>query len=164
MPEMVKWVNGHRYDGGRLSRDQKELRSFYGRLINLIGQPAFRDGVCIPLNAINRDNPHYGRLANEQPSGHWLYAFLRCDPESGQRFLVGVNLNPATPLKDVRIIFPEAAIAPQDRHAGLHFVDRLAEKNPATLRSTIAEAIDRGVLIAEIPPLSAYYFEFSSKA
>jgi hypothetical protein len=75
-----------------------------------------------------------------------------------------VNLNPATPLKDVRIIFTEAAIAPQDQHAGLHFVDRLAEKNPATLRSTIAEAIDRGVLIAEIPPLSAYYFEFSSKA
>jgi glycosidase len=164
MPEMVKWVNGHRYDGGGLSRDQKELRSFYSRLINLTGQPAFRDGVCIPLNAINRDNPHYGRLANEQPSGHWLYAFLRCDPESDQRFLVAVNLNPATPLKDVRIIFPEAAIAPQDRHAGLHFVDRLAEKNPATLRSTIAEAIDRGVLIAEIPPLSAYYFEFSSKA
>jgi glycosidase len=161
MPETVKWVNGHRYDGGRLSHEQNELRAFYRRLINLIGQPAFRDGVCIPLNAINRDNPHYGRLPNEQPSGHWFYAFLRSDPQSGQRFLVAINLNPATPLKDVRIILPEAAIAPPDRQAGLHLVDRLAEKNPVALRSTIAEAIDRGVPIAEIPPLSACYFEIA---
>jgi glycosidase len=29
MPEFVKWVNDHRYDGGRLSREQKALREFY---------------------------------------------------------------------------------------------------------------------------------------
>ena len=75
MPEFTKWVNGHRYDGGRLSREQNELRSFYSRLINLIGEPAFRDGICIPLNAANRDNPDYGRLSDEQPSGHWFYTF-----------------------------------------------------------------------------------------
>jgi glycosidase len=161
MPEFTKWVNGHRYDGGRLSHEQNELRSFYRRLINLIDQPAFREGVCIPLNAINRDNPHYGRLPNEQPSGHWLYAFLRSDLQSGQRFLVAVNLNSAAPLQDVRIILPETAIAPPDRQAGLHLIDRLAEKNPVTLRSTSAEAIDRGVPIAEIPPLSACYFEIA---
>jgi hypothetical protein len=83
---------------------------------------------------------------------------------SSQRFLITVNLNPATPLKDVRMILPEIAIVPSDREIGLHFIDRLAEKNPVTLSSTIAEAIDRGVPIAEIPPLSAYYFEYSSKA
>src|SRR4029077_12736371 len=48
MPELVKWVNDHKYDGGRLTSDQKELRSFYSRLINLTGEPAFRDGICIP--------------------------------------------------------------------------------------------------------------------
>jgi glycosidase len=160
MPEMMKWVNGHRYDGGRLSHEQNELRSFYRRLINLTGQPAFRDGVCIPLNAINRDNPHYGRLANEQPSGHWLYAFLRSDPASGQRFLVAVNLNPATPLQDVRIILPEA-IAAQGWQAVLHFVDRLGAEKPLTARSTITEAIDRGVSLSEIAPLTAYYFEIA---
>jgi glycosidase len=161
MPEFTKWVNGHRYDGGGLSREQNELRSFYRRLINLTGQPAFRDGVCLPLNVINRDNPNYGRLANEQPSGHWLYAFLRYDPESGQRFLVAVNLNPATPLKDVRIIFPESAIASQNRDVDLYFIDRLAREHSAVPRSSIAEALVPGVLIPQLAPLTASYFELS---
>ena len=31
MPELVKWVNGHRYDGDKLSDEQKALREFYGK-------------------------------------------------------------------------------------------------------------------------------------
>ena len=45
MPEFVKWVNGHRYDGALLTQEQKELRSFYGRLTELLKEPAFRDGI-----------------------------------------------------------------------------------------------------------------------
>jgi hypothetical protein len=41
MPELVKWVNNHRYDGGRLSAEQRELRAFYGRLLRLVGEPLF---------------------------------------------------------------------------------------------------------------------------
>ena len=44
MPELVKWVNHHRYDGARLSQQQVALRAFYGRLIRLVGEPAFQDG------------------------------------------------------------------------------------------------------------------------
>ena len=107
MPELVKWVNGHRYDGGRLSPEQKALRAFYGRLINLVGEPAFQDGEFFPLNPANQDNPGFGRLPGEQASGHWLYAFLRYDAQSGQRYLVVVNLNPALTLKNLRVIFPD---------------------------------------------------------
>lgn len=39
MPELVKWVNGHAYDGGQLSDDQKKLRAYYGDLFAL-GQDA----------------------------------------------------------------------------------------------------------------------------
>ena len=42
--QLVKWVNDHKYDGSRLSDEQKQLRETYGRLINLVGEPAFRDG------------------------------------------------------------------------------------------------------------------------
>jgi uracil-DNA glycosylase family 4 len=76
MPEFVKWVNRHRYDGGGLSPDQKALREFYSRLINLIGEPAFRDGKFFPLNPANHGNPHFGRLPGESASGHWLYEAL----------------------------------------------------------------------------------------
>src|SRR5207302_5724299 len=32
MPELVKWVNEHKYDGKRLSPEQRELRISYSRL------------------------------------------------------------------------------------------------------------------------------------
>lgn len=175
MPEFVKWVNDHKYDGKLLSPEQRELRSFYSRLVNLTSEPAFRDGICIPLNAANRDNPAYGRLGNEQPSGHWLYSFLRYDQNIAQRFLVVVNLNPTTALKNIRIILPESVIkllglesqyrdsdpfdsAPLRSGQVLRLIDRLA-KEGISAKSTVAEASERGIPIAEIPPLTACYFE-----
>jgi glycosidase len=171
MPELVKWVNGHKYDGGKLSDEQKRLRSFYSRLINLVGQPAFRDGICIPLNAVNRDNANYGRLPNEQPSGHWLYGFLRYDPESGQRFMVAVNLNPTTALKDIHIRVPDSVFAGQDRQprnnrgsrtlseSHVQIVDRLNTPALADITSTIGYIQEEGIPIAELPPLTACYLE-----
>ena len=130
MPELTKWVNNHKYDGARLSGEQKDVRSFYGRLVNLLKEPAFRDGICIPLNAPNRDNSAYGRLQGEQASGHWVYSFLRFDPVSGQRFVVIANLNPTTALKDVQVRLPENVIAvsgldSQNREARVSIKDRL---------------------------------------
>ena len=164
MPELVKWVNDHKYDGQRLSPEQRELRSFYSRLISLTSEPAFRDGICIPLNKANQDNPGYGRLPNEQPSGHWLYSFLRYDLNTAQRFLVVVNLNPTTTLKDIRIILPESVIKSvgldsQYRNSDLQWVDRLAANEGATAKSTVNEASKHRITIPEIPPLTARYFE-----
>jgi glycosidase len=165
MPELVKWVDDHQYDGGKLSGEQKQLRAFYARLIKLLGEPAFRDGICIPLNAVNGDNPNYGRLSGEQASGHWFYSFLRYDRLSGQRFLVAVNLNPAATLLDVTIALPGSVLsllglASQDRHVDFEYADRLADVGSPASRSTI----DRGVHIPEIRPLHAHYFELTLHA
>ncbi|HEV2047225.1 MAG TPA: alpha-amylase family glycosyl hydrolase [Chthoniobacterales bacterium] len=165
MPEFAKWVNGHKYDGGRLSAEQKQLRSFYGRLLNILGEPAFRDGACIPLNAVNRDNPNYGRLPNEQPSGHWLYSFLRHDPESRQTFLIVVNLNPHDALKNVRIAVPSSVaqsigfneFAPGTR---IYLKDRLAIDG-ATSQTSVAETMANGILIVDLAALTPLYLEMS---
>jgi glycosidase len=164
MPEFVKWVNDHKYDGKPLSPEQRELRSFYSRLVNLVSEPAFRDGICIALNGANRDNPGYGRLANEQPSGHWLYSFLRYDLSTGQRFLIVVNLNPTHALKDIRIILPQSVVKSlgldtQPRNSALQLIDRLAAKDGITANSTVQDASEHGILISEIPPLTPCYFE-----
>lgn len=164
MPELVKWVNHHKYDGGRLSPEQKDLRATYGRLITLVGEPAFRDGAFIPLNAANRDNPKYGRIGSEQPSGHWLYSFLRYDVNTGQRFLVVINLNPKTLMDGVRIQLPETTLkalglASQARDTHLDLRDRIVANEPDATGATITEAMDKGIGIGEIPPLTARYFE-----
>ena len=110
MPELAKWVNRHRYDGGRLSFQQKALREFYRRLIQLVGEPAFRDGDFFSLNPANHENPHFGRLPGESVSGHWIYGFLRYDTTSRQRFLVLANLHPTISLENVRVILPLPAL------------------------------------------------------
>jgi glycosidase len=152
MPEFTKWVNDHKYDGVRLSSEQQRLREFYSRLINLVGEPAFRDGKFLPLNPANRENPNFGRLPGESASGHWLYAFLRYDCASGQCFLVVVNLHPTSALHAIRIHLPEQAERFLSRNPSLKLIDRLSDLT--------GEIADDAVRIAEMPPLSASYFEF----
>lgn len=50
-------------------------------------------------------------MGGETCSGHWLYAFLRRDPASGQSFLCLANFHPTETLADVRVVIPEHALA-----------------------------------------------------
>ncbi|MEY2488067.1 MAG: hypothetical protein QOC70_9 [Verrucomicrobiota bacterium] len=164
MPELVKWVNGHRYDGGCLSPEQKALRAFYSRLVNLVGEPAFADGEFFPLNPANQENPGFGRLPDERAGGHWLYAFLRYDRSTQQRFLILANLHPIIPLRDVRVILPATAMQFLDLDAEefdlrLTLTDRLALEGAAKTSATVAEALGAGIPISEIPPLTPLYLE-----
>lgn len=162
MPELAKWVNGHRYDGGRLTIEQKDLRAWYAHLLQLTLEPAFRRGEFVPLNQANVNNPRYGRLPGETASGHWLYAFLRHDPASGQRFLVVANLHGREMLRDVRIVFPPEALAAlgvADKEARLEFADRLAGESPLRVTTTAAALRNAGLDLSLLPPLAAWYFE-----
>jgi glycosidase len=162
MPEMAKWVNGHRYDGGRLSPEQKALRDFYTRLLNLVGEPAFRDGESFRLNYANVGDERFGRLPGEPASGHWLYAYLRFDAVSGQRLLVVVNLHPSETMREMEVILPREAVAflrmrTEDAER-LRCVERLAEM-PGKI--TIAARRD-GVIVVRVealPALMASYVE-----
>ncbi|MFZ1219647.1 MAG: alpha-amylase family glycosyl hydrolase, partial [Chthoniobacterales bacterium] len=147
MPEFTKWVNDHCYDGGRLSPEQKALREFYSRLVNLVGEPAFRDGKFLPLNPANRDNPQFGRLPGEAASGHWLYAFLRYDPAAEQRFLVVANLHPVETLREIRIRFPDDAFRflELDPKSSVNLRDGLSDEPFETTMTS-----DFSVLVAHI--------------
>lgn len=165
MPELAKWVNGHRYDGGMLSEPQKDLRAFYQRLLTLTGEPAFTQGDFFPLNPANNHNPQFGSIDGEPASGHWLYAFLRYEPAGGQRFLVVANLHKETTFKNVSIHLPVEALDamgvagyPPDEQ--LQFIERIESR--MTLRQASGELRASGRLeIPEIPPLTPYYFEIA---
>lgn len=155
MPEVVKWVNGHRYDGARLSPAQKELRAFYGRLLKACGEPAFQTGEFFPLNGANKDNPHFGRLG-ESASGHWLYAYVRADVEKHSAFLVVANLHRSETMRDVRVRFSVEAAAALPAGT-LEFTD-LVGGLPSLCFSS-ATLTSPGALFPELPPLSAAYFQ-----
>ena len=54
MPEFQKWVNGGRYDGGRLSDEQRALRAWYRELLHSSREPAFETGEFYGLNHANK--------------------------------------------------------------------------------------------------------------
>lgn len=161
MPEVVKWVNFHRYDGGQLSPEQKALRAYYSRLLGLVGQPAFQHGEFFALNYANRENSKYGRLPGETVSGHWMYSFLRCDLAIGQRYLIVANLHPKETLRNVEVTVPVAA---------LNFIDlppgqpvRLTERlGPNALPVMEGIRLGDGLKLKEIPPLTTLYFEVAT--
>ena len=165
MPELAKWVNGHRYDGGRLAPEQKKLREFYARLLALAGEPAFRDGECFRLNYANHANEHFGRVGGETASGHWLYAYLRFDVKRGQRFLVLANLHRSETLRDVQVRLPREAVAFLQMPAkpALKPVERLMD---AKTEIALAGAEDGAMMVrvAELPPLTPFYIELKNTA
>jgi glycosidase len=147
MPEFAKWVNAHRYDGGRLSAEQKRLRANYGKLLRLLGDVAFRDGEFFPLNIHNIQNPGYGRLHDETASGHWLYCCIRATQTS--RFIIVINLHPTETMKDVRIQIP------------LYIIQSIA-LTPQTIlwdefSDIQADASETGIQMHSLPPLTASF-------
>jgi glycosidase len=158
MPEFQKWTNGGRFDGGRLSDEQKVLREWYGSLLGVVSQPAFTRGDFYGLNHANRENPAFGRIDGEETSGHWLYAFLRRDAQTGQSFLVVANFHGGQTMTDVSVRLPVHAqqwlgITAQK----LHFRDRLSTEWQG--KAEVASLDQSGVQLPPIPPLTALMLE-----
>lgn len=162
MPEFTKWVNDGKFDGGKLSAEQKSLRAWYGKLIRTTQAQAFTKGEFYGLNHTNNDNPAFGRVGEEAASGHWLYAFLRHDAASGQSFLVVANFHGTETLSGVKIRIPQDAQAFLGRSEmeTWHFSDELASEWSG---STSRESLDsQGFALPDLPPCSALLLEIGS--
>jgi glycosidase len=155
-PELAKWVNGKKFDGGRLSPAQSSLRDYYAQLLRLIGEPAFQNGGFFPLNPANIENPSYGRVPGEQASGHWLYSFLRRDPATGQKFLAVINLSPSRTFDDVRVKLPPAAVD----FLGLKVSSKIQLSGKLGSSAKI-ESGASDLPLGSLPPLSANFFEIT---
>jgi Glycosidases len=64
------WTNNGAFDGGKLTDEQKELRAFYQKLLNItLNEKAITDGVMFDLEFANFDNPKFNT--------HEQYAYFR---------------------------------------------------------------------------------------
>lgn len=163
MPEFTKWVNGGKFDGARLSDEQKSLRAWYGKLIRATQSRAFTHGEFYGLNHANKENPAFGRVGGETVSGHWLYAFLRRDPKTAQAFLVVANFHPGETLRGVRVCIPQDAQMFLEHRGDENwtFSDRLNTNWSGTaLRNTLER---EGVALPDMPPCSALLLEIDGR-
>ena len=159
MPELAKWFNGGACDGGRLEPDRRELRDWYGRLLRLMHENAFTAGDFYGLNHANLANPAFGRIDGETASGHWLYAYLRHDPASGQAFLVVANFHGSRTLEDLRIQLPRHALAWLGRSEAGHLVCHERLMDDWTLVLPATDLPFPGIPLPPLPPLEARVIE-----
>ncbi len=157
MPEFTKWVNNGKFDGARLSDDQAALREWYGKLIHTTQAAAFTRGEFYGLNHANQQNEDFGRVGDETVSGHWLYAFLRHDPKSGQSFLVVINFNDSLALEQVEICIPQHAwdFMERDSAASWKFSERLEGMWTGVSK-------DGNISLPSLAPCSALLLEISA--
>ena len=84
MPEFQKWVNGGKYDGKKLSKEQLVLRNHYEKLLNLcIENDVIRNGEFYDLQYLNQGNPRYNTDR--------IYSFFRHTPKG--RLLIIANFD-----------------------------------------------------------------------
>ena len=161
MPEFQKWVNGGKYDGGRMSTGQKELRAWYSRLINVVSEPAFTQGDFYGLNHANRENVNFGRMEGETCSGHWLYAYLRRDAGSGQVFLVVVNFSPREAMDSIKLRIPMDAVGWAGLNGRIEARERLCDSWKSEMS---VEEFEHGWELPPLEPLSARMIEITGGA
>lgn len=91
VPEHQKWMNGGKFDGGKLSADQKKLRGFYRTLFRLCrSSQAIRSGKFYDLQFVNERNRSAGYDQSK------MYSYLRYT--KGESLLVVCNFRKQKPV------------------------------------------------------------------
>jgi glycosidase len=143
-PEHQKWLSQGKFDGAKLNLEQRKLRDFYSRLLNLTASSdALRRGKFYELQDANN-------LGKEYNQRH-LYAFLRYTDK--QQVLVVVNFSADKTYRPTINVPAEALTAMGlNSQKYYNYVDILSE---GELRNN---------LYLNMPPLSAFVFEIKKAA
>ena len=115
------WANNGHFDGALLNKEQKELRDFYSRLLNLsMNNKALKDGLMFDLEYVQNNN--FNR--------HKQYAFLRKYNE--ETLLVIVNFDARE--VEINVNIPPAAFTYLDMSVAesVKWHDLLSEKDITT--------------------------------
>ena len=143
VPEHQKWLNQGKFDGGKLSPEQKSLREFYARLLTVAStSDAIRRGRFYELQDANN-------LGKEYNQRH-LYTYLRYSDK--QKLLVVVNFSADKTYRPV-INIPAEAMT----------VVGLNAKKFYTYTNLLTDEEPRAALNLTLAPLSAYVFEIKPR-
>ncbi|WP_461453246.1 alpha-amylase family glycosyl hydrolase [Mucilaginibacter sp.] len=117
LPEHQKWLNKGNYDGGLLSEDQKNLRAFYGKLLNVVlNNEALREGKFYEL-----------MMANEGQSGFNTRLYIYARYTDKQRVLVIVNFNRSQ--QNITVKLPDDLLKRMNLSGAAKFNDLLSATN-----------------------------------
>ena len=143
VPEYQAWTNSGKFDGGKLTADQKKLRQFYQQLNHLVNtSDAIRTGSFFDLQAANRQSDGYDQQR--------LYSYLRYSAK--QKLLIVCNFDKQKTAKTTVRISSEAWQAMNVPEAKTHsFRDIFRTQTKSTASSSVPVTLPPlGVLVLEI--------------
>jgi len=141
IPEHQKWFNNGLCDGGNLSDDQKNLRSFYSKLLNaVLSNDALRNGKFYELMVENEYKPGFDTK---------LYIYARYTDK--QRVLAIVNFS--RDQRQLQVTLPGDLISQLNITGPVQFTDLLSDAKYS------ANSINDGINII-LPPTSGLLLEF----
>ncbi|WP_054414582.1 alpha-amylase family protein [Hymenobacter sp. DG25A] len=143
VPNHQKWMNGGKFDGGKLDSTQKQLRDFYSRLLNLSrSSDAIRRGRFYELQDANN-------LGKDYDQKH-VYTFLRYTDK--QKLLIVANFSKDKTMRPTLRITPQALTAMGLNPNRVYSYQDLLNGTPATDNLTMT-----------LTPQSAYVFEIQER-
>lgn len=153
VPEHQKWMNNGKFDGGQLSEDQKKLRDFYKKLLNLIqDNQALRAGNFYELHFANKRGQSQGYDENK------LYSFTRFTDDEKLLIVVNFDEKPARfRLKITEECFNAMGLNSNGRYTlkDIFLTDKEFRFNAGAVKNR--NSVNSGVQMT-IEPLGAYIF------
>ncbi len=142
LPEYQKWTNEGKFDGGRLSDDQKQLRQFYGDILGLAGtNKAITEGAYADLTEFNLQSKNFSNK---------IHCFVRV---SGDERLVIVSSFDSRP-EHGKVQLSKEAIDKMGLNSENAYIGR------DLLRSGADIGLDKNFTFElDIPPHSSFIFK-----
>lgn len=145
VPHLQRWVNDKKFDGGQLSKEEKELRDFYKRLLNF----------TINSDALmgNYQDIHYYNRDHTENYNHRVLSYVRWS--ENEKLIVVANFD-SNENYTFELKIPKDIINKWGLKEGSNTtVEQLYSQNNASLE--IKEGI--GIMKIEIEPLESFIFK-----
>ena len=145
VPNHQRWMNEGKFDGGKLSDSEKNLRDFYKRLLNFSINSSALMGNFQEIQSVNRlNNPGYDEL---------IYSFVRWS--DNQKLIIVVNFS-SEKTSEFNLKIPSDIVSKWNLREGVYqLTDQLYQKNSAQLEISNGE----GIVKVKVLPSESFIYE-----
>ena len=144
VPHHQRWMNGGKFDGGQLSKSEKDLRDFYKRLLNFTLTSDALTGKFKEIQTINRNET--------KRYGPGMYSYVRYTAK--ERLIIVVNFSWVT-TSDFELKVPEDIIKTWNIKDGLYAVKDQLYGSSAQLKVTDG----KGTIQLSVKPSESFVFK-----
>lgn len=144
VPNHQRWMNGGKFDGGQLSKSEKDLREFYRRLLNFTINSDALTGKFQEIQTVNRD------ASKDYSPG--MYSFVRWTAK--EKLIVVANFSWVT-TSDFDLKIPQDVINSFGLGDGLYEVEDQLSGNKGQLKVTDG----KGSIQMTVNPSESYIYK-----